>query len=112
MRVSASRRSRIGEELLKRKRALRDRRCMLDEENIAGHQLGRGKSRELIVGIVPGLNADQHAERGVFKARVPDFRFDDPWRKERLRIVCIVLKNGGTKLDLTTAFGDPLAHLK
>src|ERR1700730_7804640 len=100
--VSASRRSRISEELLKRKRALRHRRCVLHEENIADHQLRRGKSREMIVGIVPGLNADQHTERGVLKARVSDFRFDDLWRKERLRIVCIVLKNGGTKLNLTT----------
>src|SRR6266542_4125336 len=102
--VSASGRSRIGEELLKCKRALRYTRCMLHKEYIAGHQLRRGKSRELIVGIVPGLNADQHTERGVFKARVSDFRFDDLWRKEGLPIVCIVLKHGSAKFNLTTAF--------
>jgi hypothetical protein len=64
--VGARRRTRLPPQLLKGDGALRHAPRVLHHHDIARHQVGRGKTRELVVGKVPGLDAEEHAERAAF----------------------------------------------
>ena len=47
---------------------------MLDHQHVAGHQVRPGDARELVVGEVPGLDAEDHADRAALHMGLADGR--------------------------------------
>ena len=87
---------------------------MLHDNDIAGHQVGRGKPRELVVGKVPSLHAEEHAKhakRGAFDLCFPRTRLEVFWLEKALGVANIVVDD--VVLGATSPLGlvDQLAHL-
>jgi hypothetical protein len=70
------------------------------------------KTRQLIVRIVPRLHADEDAERGIFDVSFTGSRVELAGSEKRFRIVGVILQDGRAQLHLSSAFFDPLSHLK
>ena len=89
--VRARRRTRLQPQLLKCDGALRNAPRVLHHDDIARHQIGRGKTRELVVGKVPGLDAEEHAERAAFDLCFARTRLEVFWREEALGVLGVVV---------------------
>ena len=67
--VGAGRRTRLQPKFLKGDGALRHAARVFHHHDIARHQIRRGKARELVVGKIPRLDAEEHAEGCAFNHR-------------------------------------------
>ena len=68
--VEADRRAGVEQQLLECDRALRHDAGVLHHQRIAGHQVRAGDARELVIGEVPGLDAEDHADRAALHVRL------------------------------------------
>ena len=105
-------RARVPPQFFKRDGALRHTARVLHHDDIARHQIRRGKTRELIVGKIPRLHAKEHAERGVFNHGFARLRFENLRSEKILRVPCVVVENVRAQRDFTARLGDELAHFK
>src|ERR1017187_10859457 len=110
--VHAHRRTRFKPQLLKSDGALRHTPCVLHHDDIALHQVGRGKTRELVVGEVPRLNAEQHAERATFDLGFARTRLEAFGCEEALGVPGIVVEDVRTERHFASSLVDELAHLE
>src|ERR1017187_974737 len=110
--VRAHRRPRFQPQLLKSDGTLRNTPCVLHHDDIARHQVGRGKTRELVVGKVPGLDAEQHAERATFDLSFARARLEVLWCEEALGVLGIVVEDVRAEHHLAPGLGDELTHLE
>src|ERR1700730_10857168 len=100
------------EQLLERQRALRNVRRMLHDQRVAEHEIGAGDACELIVGEVPRLDAEEHAQRRVFDYGFAARHLQLFGGQKRLCVVRVVLQNVGAQVDLAPRLGEQLAHLE
>ena len=87
---------------------------VFDHHHVAGHEIGCGHPRQLVIGKVPRLDPQDHSQWGadhhgiVIGARgLKTFG-----RQEGLGVLGVVLENLRAELDLTQALGVELAHLE
>jgi hypothetical protein len=81
--VGAGWRPRLQPKLLEGDGALRHALRVLHYDDIARHQIGRREARELVIGKVPGLDAEKHAERAAFNLG---------FARTRFKVICVVRK--------------------
>ena len=74
--VQADRRARLDQELLEGDRALRHDAGVLHHQDVARHQVGTGDPGQLVVGEVPGLDAEDHADRAALHVGFADGRIE------------------------------------
>src|ERR1035441_6332543 len=110
--VRTHRSTRFKPQLLKSDGALRNTPCVLHHDDIARHQVGRGKTRELVVGKVPRLDAEQHAERATFDLSFARTRLEVLWCEEALGVLGIVVEDVRAEHHLAPGLGDELTHLE
>ncbi len=110
--VETGRRAGVEEELLEGDGALRHDAGMLDHQRIAGHQVRTGDAGELIIGEIPRLDAEDHADRARFHVRFTDRRVEFDGRQKTLGVLGIVGENPGAELDFGAGFADTLAHFQ
>ena len=110
VRVNPRRGASLLKEPRERQRAVRDVLGVLDDQDIAGHQLRSGDAGELVVGEVPGLDAEDHTDRLGFDHGSRRF-----WQllggEERLGAVGVVVEDRCRQADLCLRGSDQLAHL-
>jgi len=85
---------------------------VLHDHRVADHQVQPGDAGELIIGVVPRLDAEDHAERGVLDHSLTTGDCQILGRQEGLGVVGIIFEDVGADVDLTASLGDELAHLK
>jgi hypothetical protein len=100
----------VGEHLGDGERAVRDIRGMLEQDGVAGHQGGHGRTEKLPEGKIPRHDREHDTQRLV----------DDPrgFRRAGRMLIRqpvgavpgIVIADGGAFLDLGTRLGDGFAH--
>src|SRR6202000_211144 len=71
-----------------------------------------GKARQLVIRIVPRLDANQTAKRGIFDIGFAVSGIERATRQEGFSFVRVVLQNGRAEVDLSTALPDPLPHFE
>ena len=104
----------IGEDLLNRGGRLGALRCVLEDDGVAQRQVRAREPRDLIVGIVPRHDPDQHADRAAAdqRAALTTIRqFDGLVGEELLGVVGVVLVDRGAEVDLTERLVERFAHL-
>ena len=110
--ISASGGAGFLHQALEGQRALRHAGRMLDHDDIACHQVGRGKACDLVVRKVPGLDTEKHTDGAAFNVCFA------PWRGQLFRgqkmlgILGVVVKDGSAQGDFAQALREQLAHLK
>ena len=85
---------------------------MLDHHDVARHQVGRCETHDLVVGVVPGFDAEQNAQRAAL-----DHRFAAAGRQllgcqELLGMVGVIVEDSRAQGDFALALRDQLAHLQ
>ena len=110
--IGACGRACLQPQLLKGDGALRNAARVLHHRHIARHQVGRGKARELIVGKIPGLDAEEHAERGAFHHCFARARLEVPGGEETLGVLGVVVDDVRAERHFAAGLFDELAHLE
>jgi hypothetical protein len=110
--VGADWRTRLQPQLLKGDGALRNAPRVLHHHDIARHQVGRGKARELVVGKVPGLDAEEHAERAAFDLGFARTRLEVLGCEEALGVLGVVVDDVRAERHFAAGLFDELAHLE
>src|ERR1700685_541485 len=72
--IQADRRARVRPKLLEGDRALRHAACMFYQQDVAGHKMRTRDPRELIIGKVPRLDAEDHADGAALHMAVTERR--------------------------------------
>ncbi len=85
---------------------------MLHHHDIACHQIGCGKARELIVGKVPGLDTEEHTKRRAFNLCFARTRFEVLWCEEFLGVLGVVVNDVRAEHHFVPGLVDELAHLE
>ena len=103
----------VGEDLLDRGGRLGALRCVLEHDGVAQRQVRAREPRDLVVGVVPRHDPEQHADRAA-----PDQRdaltveqFDRLVGEELLGVVGVVLVDRRAEVDLAERLVERLAHL-
>jgi hypothetical protein len=112
VRVGAVGSASLFEERDKSQRALWNRGRMLHHDDVADHQIRGDEARELIVREVPGLDAEEHADRTALDGCVAGVWSKCLRRQEAFGALGVVVDDVGAESDFTAAFGDELAHLQ
>ena len=112
IRIQSDRRTRINPELLKGDGALRYAARVLHHDDVARHHVRTGDSRQLIERKVPGLDAEDHADRAALHVGCSDCRMKLFRSQEAFAIFSVVGENVRTEIHFTTSFVDQLAHLQ
>src|ERR1700678_1512476 len=74
--------------------------------------MGTGKASELIVRIVPGLNAEQDAEGRIFEATVTHGRVELLRREEHFSLIGKVLHDRSAQVHFASALSDSFSHFQ
>jgi hypothetical protein len=74
---------------------------MLHQQRIARHQIRSRDTRQLIVGEVPRLDAEEHAQRFILDKGLTLIYLQFLRCQEPLRIVGIVVQNIGAQFDFS-----------
>ena len=93
-------------------RALRHAGGMLDHDHVAGHQVGRGKAGDLVIRVVPRLDAKQHADGAAFDHRFTARRGDFLGGQKGLGVLGVIVQDGGAQGDFAQALWQQLAHFQ
>ncbi len=109
--IEAHRRARVEQQLFEGDGALRHDAGVLHHQRVAGHQVRPGDAGELVVGEVPGLHAEDHADRAALHMRFADRRVQLDGGQEAFGVPGVVSENPRAEFDLATGLADPLAHL-
>ena len=101
------------EDLLHRRRRLRALRRVLEQDRVADDQVGAGEARDLVVGVVPGHDPEQDADRAAAHERraLAVEEVDRLVGEQLLGVVGVELVDRGAELDLADRLLDRLAHL-
>ena len=111
VRVDASRCASLFKQPGERKSRLRHTFSVLQQQDVARHQLGARNARDLIIREVPRLNSEQHADG--FDANLRARYVRDRLRPQiPLGAARIVIEDACGKHDLYLRFHDALAHLQ
>lgn len=111
----ALRQARVEHQFLEGVRALRHVGGVLEQQGIASGQLRSQDAGDLVVGEIPRLDRQDHAQRLVHQQRVAFGRIG---HRQFLRcqqgfgVLHVVLKDARGQLDLGQRFGGDLAHLQ
>ena len=103
----------VGEDLLNRGGRLGALRRMLENDGVAEREIGAREPRDLIVGVVPRHDPDQHADRAAADqgAALTAEKVDGLVGEELLGVVGVVLVDRGAEVDLTQRLVERFAHL-
>ena len=71
-----------------------------------------GDARELVVGKVPGLDAEDHADRAALHMGFAEGRMELHGRQEALGVLGVVGEDLRAELHFAARLADPLAHLQ
>ena len=85
---------------------------MFYQQDVAGHQMRTRNPRELVVGKVPRLDTEDHADRAALHMPDPKGRMQFDVRKEALGILGVVGEDRRTELDFPSRFVNALAHFQ
>src|ERR1700722_11750228 len=110
--ISAECRTCLHPQLLKRDGALRNAACMFHHNDITRHQVGRGKARKLVVGKVPRLDAEEHAERAAFDFCFARTRLEVLWCEEAFGVFGIVVDDVRAEHHFAAGLVNELAHFE
>ena len=110
--VRARWRTGLQPQLLESDGALRNAARVLHHHDIARHQVGRGKARKLVVGKVPRLDAEEHAERAAFDPGFARTRLEVLWCEEALGVLGVVVDDVRAERHFAAGLFDELAHLE
>ena len=109
--IEADRRARLGQHLFERDRALRHDPGMFHHHRIARHQMRAGDAGKLVIGEIPRLDAEDHADRAALHMRFAIGRVERDGREEALRILGVIGHDPRAELDFAPRLADALAHL-
>jgi hypothetical protein len=104
--------ARVAEELLEGQRGLRAAAGVLEQDRVAEHQVGPDEPDDLVGGVVPGLHAQQHAERVAAQDGVAGVGRQRPRRREARTLVAVVAQDARGEVDLLLRLTDQLPHLE
>ena len=110
--VGTDRRAGIQQQLLERDGALRHATGVLDDQDIASHQLRPGDAGELVVGEVPGLDTEQHADGRAFHVRFANLWVQLSRCQEGLGMLGVIGQDVAAESDLSARLINALAHLQ
>ena len=79
---------------------------------VAGHQMRTGDPGKLVIGKVPGLHAEDHADRAALHVAFAERRMEVFVGEEMLGILGVVGEDLGAELHLPARLVDALAHLQ
>ena len=105
-------RARLDPKLLEGDRALRHDARVLHQQDVARHQMRTGDAGELVVGKVPGLDAEDHADRAALHMAFAEAWMELHRRQEALGVLGVIGEDARAELDLAARFVDALAHLQ
>ena len=88
--VEADWRAGFDQQLFEGDRALRHDACVLHHQGVARHQMRAGDSRQLVVGEVPGLDAEDDTDRAAFHVGFADGRVQLHRCEEALGVLGVV----------------------
>ncbi len=80
----------VDPQLLEGDGALRHDACVLHQQDIAGHQVRTGDPGKLVVGEVPGLHAEDHADRAALHVSFAERRMELHRSQETLGVLGVV----------------------
>lgn len=84
---------------------------MLEQQDVAHHQLRPGYTRNLVVRKIPRLDAEEHAD--WFDVHGCAGRFRERARLQiGLRMLCVVVENTRRRFHFLARFADAFAHLQ
>jgi hypothetical protein len=110
--VSAHRRAGLAPKSLKGQGALRHAASVFHHHDIAGHQIGRGKTRELVVGKIPRLDAEENAERTAFDHGLTRLGLELLRREKPFGVFGVVIDDVCANRHFAARLVDAFAHLK
>jgi hypothetical protein len=110
--VEAGGRPRVQPQLLEGDGALRHASGMLHHHGVAGHQMGTRDPRQLIIGKIPGFDAEHDADRAALHMADAMARMKRHIRQKALGVLGVIGQNLRTELDLAFGLADPLAHFQ
>ena len=110
--VQTDGRARLDQKLLEGDRALRHDACVLHQHDVARHQMRTGDPGKLVVGKVPGLHAEDHADRAALHMAFAETRMQLHRRQEALGVLGVIGEDVRAELHLAAGFADPLAHFE
>ena len=90
--IEPGRRARVDPKLLEGDRALRHASGVLHQQHVAGHQVRTGDPGELVVGEVPGFDAEDHADRAALHVAFAESRMQLDVGQEALGVLGIVAR--------------------
>jgi hypothetical protein len=99
-------------QLLECDRALRDAACVFDHQHVAGHQMRSSDTGELIVGEVPRLDAENHADRAALHMCIADAGMELLRLQEAFGVLCVIGEDVGAEFHFAPRLADALAHLQ
>ena len=85
---------------------------MFHHQDIACHQVRTGDTSKLVVGKIPRLHAEDHANRAALHMGFAVGRMELHWRKKALGILRVVGEDSDAELDLAARLVDSLAHFE
>src|SRR5580658_1659314 len=85
---------------------------VLKEHDISGHKVRPDKPSQLIVGIVPRLNAEEYSNGGEFQMGIASLGMKRFRNEEAFGILCKVLQNRRAKIHFSSTLPDEFAHFE
>ena len=110
--VEADGRARVDQQFLEGNGALRHDAGVLHQQGVARHQMRTGDPGKLVIGKVPGLDAEDHADRAALHVAFAERRMEFLVGQEMLGILGVVGEDLGAELDFSARLVDALAHLQ
>src|SRR5664279_31080 len=104
--------TRLQPQLLKSNGALRNAPRVFHNNDIARHQIRRGKARKLVVGKVPGLDAEEYPDRAAFDLGFARTRIEVFGCEEAFGVLGVVVDNVRAEHHFAACLADELTHLQ
>ena len=92
--------------------ALGDAAGVFHHHDITRHQIGSGEAGELVVGKIPGLDAEEDAEGTAFDYGLTGLRVELLRCEEALSVLGVVGDDGGADRDFAAGLVDAFSHLE
>jgi len=95
--------TRLDQKFLEGNRALRHDTRVFHQYNVARHQVRTGDPGKLVVGKVPGLHTEDHADRAALHVAFAETRMQLHRRQEALGVLGIIGKDVRAEFNLAAA---------
>ena len=85
---------------------------MLHQQDIARHQVRTGDAGKLVIRKVPGLDAEDHADRTALHMAFAEAWMEFDGRQEAFGVLGVIGEDARAELHLAAGLVDALAHLE